>query len=290
MFKRILDFFSAVIPFIDLYPPWVKISLTIWIIFTAIIIVFLLFFRIPPSEKQAHSRPQVREKPDLAESERNKQKVKIDNSPNTIVYQAGRDLIIHPAPQRSESASDALMNDIPDVGKAKKEVKITSLNQLEHKTKLIDVSDLVSGYFELSTPPSEPPYSHSSVVTKDSFGTHFFASVRITGLEGAGTLELKGRDVWFAIHASGNAYFIWESEENWTTWRELKIKRQPNNNTLAIHQNGRKVAAFLNGHHLETFTKFKEAGPGPVGIDFKANPKTGGRINFQKLSIWELRD
>jgi hypothetical protein len=232
----------------------------------------------------------VRDKPALAESERNKQIATIDNSPSAVVYQAGRDLIIHPAPQRSESASDALMNDIPDVSKAKKEVKITSINQLEHKTELIDVSGLVSGYFELFTPPSDPPYSHSSVVTKDSFGTHFFASVRISGLEGARTLEFQGRDIWFAIDVSRNGYFIWESEENWTTWRELKVERQPYNNTLAIHQNGRKVAVFLNGHHVETFTKFKEAGPGPIGVGFKADPKTGGRINFQKLSIWELRD
>ena len=103
-------------------------------------------------------------------------------------------------------------------------------------------------------------------------------------------LELYGRGVCFAIDALSDRYYIYESEENWPTWRKLEVGREPDINTLAIYQKGRKVSAFLNGNYVDSFTKFKKAEPGPIGIRFKANPKIGGRIHFQKLSVWELRN
>jgi len=197
-------------------------------------------------------------------------------------------LILNVSPQQSKPATPACMDTVPDINKAKKETKIVSPSQLEPNAGLTDVSLEVSGYFELSAPPVADRYSHSSIITKNSFGTHFFASVHIAGLQGAATLEFQGRDVWFAIHTTEKIYFIYESEENWTHWRELKVERQPYINHLAIYQNGRDVSVFLNGRHVETFMKYREAASGPIGVGFKADPKTGGRIHFQKLCVWEF--
>ena len=59
-------------------------------------------------------------------------------------------------------------------------------------------------------------------------------------------------------------------------------------NTISIYQNGRKISAYINNNYVDSLTKQKKAQSEPVGIRIKASPKTGGRANFQKLSVWEL--
>jgi len=101
-------------------------------------------------------------------------------------------------------------------------------------------------------------------------------------------LDFGGRGVYFGLSTTANKYYIYESEENWTTWRNLKTERADQIDTLSIYQIGRNVSVFLNGVFLSTFTKLKKPESGPISIRFKANFKTGGRIHFQKLSIWEF--
>lgn len=271
MGKKFIEFLSAVIPFIDSYPPWVKICVAVWIIGTAALLVCLLFFRIPSDERK------------------NSQRVEVNNSPNVTLYQAGRDIIVtQPSSAPPVTAGLPSTSTLPDVKKAIRETIIVSRDQLKSNPGLVDVSREVPGYFELSVSPTNDRYSPTSVETKSSFGTHFFASVHIAGLEGAGTLEFQGRDVWFAIDAIQNAYFVYESEENWTHWRSLNVIRQPNINNFGIYQNGRSVSVFLNGQYVASFTKFKEPEAGPIGVGFKAYPSTGGKIHFQRLSVWEF--
>jgi hypothetical protein len=191
-----------------------------------------------------------------------------------------------PRQLQATPAGEAL-REPPDITKAKKRALIASAEQFEYKTGLNDVSREVPGYFALSTSPSARGYSISTVTTKDSFGTHYYASVRLAGLKGAWTLELGGEGIWFGVDPAWRGYFIWESEENWTTWRSLQVERQPDINTLSFEQKGRKIYAFVNNNYITTFTKLREAQPGPIGVRIKADP-AGGQITFQKLSIWEL--
>jgi hypothetical protein len=179
---------------------------------------------------------------------------------------------------------------IPDVSQAAKTVNINSLSQFKSTQGLVDVSTIVPGYFELTAYPSSALYSYPYAFTIDNFNTHFLASVRIAGLEGVNVMELEGRGVWFAIDSSTKYYFIYESEDNWTTWRKLNVENHEDINTLMIYQNGRVVEAYLNGHYVATFNKLRKADIGHIGVGFKANPQTGGRIHFQKLSIWELQN
>ena len=192
--------------------------------------------------------------------------------------------------QPSDEKKSPIQTIPPEVSQAKRKLLVVSLNQLVRKSELVDVSTSVPGYFEFTAPPSSGPYSFSCADTESYFGVNYFASVRIAGLSGADVLELKGLGVWFAIDASVGWYYMYESEENWTTWRPLTVARGRDINTLAIYQIGREVSGFLNGNYVATLRKLKKPGLGPVGVCFKANPKTGGRIHFQKLSIWELRD
>jgi len=57
------------------------------------------------------------------------------------------------------------MDTIPDVTKAKREVLITSIKQLESGSNLKDVSKYVPGYFELTASPTSSRYSYSRVDT-----------------------------------------------------------------------------------------------------------------------------
>ncbi|HOI74727.1 MAG TPA: hypothetical protein PLO63_11345 [Syntrophales bacterium] len=177
-----------------------------------------------------------------------------------------------------------------DISQAKKTMSIISKGQFTNVSGLIDVSNNIPGYFELKASPSPSRYSYACAVTNSKYGTNYLVSARIAGLQGAEVLELQGIGVWFAINTSQNLYFVYESEENWTTWRKLTIERDPNINSLIIDQNGRNVKVFLNGLYVTTFIKSKEPVPGPVGICFKASPQTGGLIQFQKLSIGEFRN
>jgi len=196
--------------------------------------------------------------------------------------------VVPPAKLENQRQENYSMDTIPDVSKAKREVLITSKEQLNSTSILFDVSKYVSGYFELPASPTSSRYSYSCAKTIDIFKPHYYASARIKGLEGSTVLDFGGRGVYFGLHTKINGYYIYESEENWTTWRRLKSERADQIDTLSIYQKGRNVSVFLNGDFLSTFTKLKKAEPGPISISFKADYKTGGRIHFQKLSIWEF--
>jgi len=66
-----------------------------------------------------------------------------------------------------QSQKKPLMDIIPDVTKAKREVLIVSDNQLKPRSNLYDVSTNVPGYFEFTASPASSKYSHSCVDTKD---------------------------------------------------------------------------------------------------------------------------
>jgi len=180
------------------------------------------------------------------------------------------------------------MDTIPDVSKAKREVLIKSKEQLKSTSNLTDVSTHVPGYFVLTASPTASRYSYARVDTIEVIKPHFYASARIIGLQGSLVLDFGGRDVYFGLKTTANEYYIYESEEHWTTWRKLNTERADQIDTLSIYQIGRNVSVFLNGVCLSTFTKLKKAEPGSISISFKANFKTGGQIHFQKLSIWEF--
>jgi hypothetical protein len=181
---------------------------------------------------------------------------------------------------------------IPYVNQAEKMESFDSLGQfnINSDAELADVSTLVSGYFDLKAHPSPRVYTYALATTKSIFKPNFFASVRIAPSKGANTLELSGCGVVFGINASANRFFVYESEAHWTLWQPLKVERSHEINELAIYQKGREVSAFLNGNHVTTFTKYKEAKPGHITVQFKADPQIGGLIHFQKLTVWEFPD
>jgi hypothetical protein len=84
MLRKVVEFLSAAIPFTDPYPPWVKVSV---IVLIAVVILLLVFFRIPQSERQTHSRETLK----TTEGTTGSQTASLINSPNVKLYQAGRD-------------------------------------------------------------------------------------------------------------------------------------------------------------------------------------------------------
>lgn len=177
---------------------------------------------------------------------------------------------------------------IPDVSKAKETI-FNSLSQFQNNDRLVAVSDTVPGYFQLQSSPVQARYSDACVYTKESFSADIFVQVRIAGSREVWVLDLYGRGVALGLSNNTDKYYIYEAEENWTVWPKLEVKKNPLINTLAIHQRGRFVYAFINNKYVESYTKLKKAEPGPIKICFKANPKTGGVIEFQKLSVWDFQ-
>lgn len=209
--------------------------------------------------------------------------------PQIKIFGSGREKD-RPRPEvpNAELSKKSPLDATPDITQAKRAVLIVSRDQFVHKPELVDVSTDVPGYFEFTAPPAPgQKFSFSCVETKDTFSPNYFARARIAGMEGVNSLELKGLGVFFGIFASSNLYFIWESEENWTNAQRLTTQRHPEINALEIYQVGRDVSGFLNGKYLTTLRKLKTPEPGPISICFKADPKRGGRVHFQKLSIWE---
>ncbi len=193
-----------------------------------------------------------------------------------------------PAKIESADQNQQSIINIPDVSTAKREIFITSIDQLKPRSNIYDVSKSVPGYFEFTASPSSGAYSNSKATTKEIFNPNYYTSIRVVGLEGSAVIDFEGRDVWFGLSTTVNKYYIYESEENWTTWRDLNVQKDGQINTLSIYQKGRNVSVYLNGKFVSSFVKLKMPKPGPISIGFKANPKTGGRIHFQKLSIWEF--
>jgi len=176
----------------------------------------------------------------------------------------------------------------PDITKAKQTL-INSINQFNPNQKLGDISTIVPGYFELSADPSpNSHYSSSAVETKDSFSTHFYASIRLAAVENVQTMDFMGRDIWVCINPSWAAFMIWETEQSQTVWKPIRVERNPVLNTVAIYQNGRIVSIFINNNYVDSFKKLRSPKPGPISIAFKANKKNGGKMFFRDVSVWDF--
>lgn len=103
--KKVLDWLSVASPFLEPYPVWVKASVAAWFIFTAVIIVMLLFFRTAPeSRKRQHSEPSGSGSP--------QQQATVKDSPSATVYQAGRHLVIVPPTPASPNGPNPTIQSI----------------------------------------------------------------------------------------------------------------------------------------------------------------------------------
>jgi hypothetical protein len=89
-----LEWLSLAIPFLDPYPVWIKASVATWLVFSAILLVLLLFFRPAKTPGSSVSSP----------TGSTQQQATIKDSPNTTLYQAGRDLVIVPPTPTSPAA------------------------------------------------------------------------------------------------------------------------------------------------------------------------------------------
>ncbi len=82
--KKMLDTIEAIIPLIQMYPLWIKGAITIWVLFTAFMIVLLIFGRLDQPIKRV-----VDER-----STSKQQEADIHNSEGATIYQAGRDIVV----------------------------------------------------------------------------------------------------------------------------------------------------------------------------------------------------
>jgi hypothetical protein len=170
-----------------------------------------------------------------------------------------------------------------------KQTLINSNNQLLSSSQLKDVSGIVPGFFEMSGGPAPgTPYSNPSVTTKDTFSTHFYASVRLAALENVQTMDFMGRDIYVCILPDWSGYMIWESEQSQTVWKPILVEKNPILNTVAISQKGRNVDIFINNNYVDSFTKLRSPQPGPIGIYLKANATKGGKMFFRDFSVWDF--
>lgn len=141
--KKMLDWLSVVIPFLDPYPVWVKASVAAWLVFSAVILVMLLFFRAAPESRQAAAPPagqnpasttpaedrrtdegsakhpdsadkpsRKRQQSEPSGSDSGQQQATIKDSSNATVYQAGRDLVIVPPAPTSPNAPSLTIQSI----------------------------------------------------------------------------------------------------------------------------------------------------------------------------------
>ena len=112
--KKIVEWLTVHIPFLAPYPVWVKASVAVWFLFTAAVLVMLLFFRpapapasvagdngVPSTVPASVDKPQAAAPATEGGAETSKtatpgQTATIKNSPNATVYQAGRDLVVVP--------------------------------------------------------------------------------------------------------------------------------------------------------------------------------------------------
>jgi hypothetical protein len=138
MDRRIMDWLTALIPFLDAYPTWVKGAVAVWLVFTSVILVLLLFFRDVPHQRSpsvqsatttepkppaetASTGPATQVPPVTSERQpargeagrtddqphqlRTGPSATVSDSPNTTIYQAGRDLILASPPQQLGAAA-----------------------------------------------------------------------------------------------------------------------------------------------------------------------------------------
>ena len=93
--RKMLEWFSIAISFLDPYPIWIKASAATWLVFSAVLLVLLLFFRPVKKPDSSLSSP----------TGSAQQQATIKNSQNTVLYQAGRDLVIVPPTSTSSAAA-----------------------------------------------------------------------------------------------------------------------------------------------------------------------------------------
>jgi hypothetical protein len=181
----------------------------------------------------------------------------------------------------------------PPINKAKREILIKSLDQFApgfgDKLKTASQSP---GYFELSSDPSPgSPYSSFMVKTKENVGTHYYTSIRMSGLENVSVMDFGGNmDIIVCVDTGWNVFFIWESEHMQEGWYPIKINSQKHSfiNTLGIYQKEKDVAIYVNNELVGEYHKLKKPIPGPITVNMKANPVTGGKIHFQSFAVWEF--
>ena len=188
--------------------------------------------------------------------------------------------------------SNEAIKEPPDLSTAKKEILISAINRFKigPKSKLVDVSQTVPGYFELSASASrdnQPTFA--TVTTKDIFSGHYYVSVRIANLQNSRTLELASGDIWFGVNQDWSAYFIHESEAHWTGWQPLPIEKRPHLNTFSVYRKGRKVCTYVNDNLVTTFTASREQNSSSISIRAKIEP-VGGRTHFQQLTVWDWEE
>src|SRR5947207_15312064 len=93
--RKMLEWFSIAISFLDPYPIWIKASAATWLVFSAVLLVLLLFFRPVKKPDSSLSSP----------TGSAQQQATIKDSQNTALYQAGRDLVIVPPTSTSSAAA-----------------------------------------------------------------------------------------------------------------------------------------------------------------------------------------
>jgi len=67
----------------------------------------------------------------------------------------------------------------------------------------------------------------------------------------------------------------------------LNVKTELGFNTLGVYQNGGEIRVYVNDTFVDSFTKLTEPKQSSVGVKLKADPKTGGKIYFRDLTVWE---
>ena len=182
--------------------------------------------------------------------------------------------------------------EIPDINAARRILRATSdtLVLVDGGT-LHDVSPIGfpnSGYFDLEVNQSEHVYASARVMFKEPIAPNYFITARAGFGPGLGTIELKGRDVWFVLNSDLRQYLIYSSEEHHTSWQMLPVPANSSGwNTLGMHHDGRFVNVFLNSEFVASFRLWGQPSEGPVGMFFKANPK-GGDASIQRLAVYEF--
>jgi hypothetical protein len=129
--KKILEWLTVAIPFLEPYPFWVKASVAGWLIFSAVVVAMLLFFRPTPppgsvradnpspstGQTGASAQPpqtEATQKP-LTEKKASptpRQEATIKDSPNATVYQAGRDLVVVPPGTTGSGTASATIQSV----------------------------------------------------------------------------------------------------------------------------------------------------------------------------------
>jgi len=83
MIKKIIDGLPSLIPFLQTYPTWVQLLFSLWVLLSAVILIVLIWGK----QKEPYASKK-------APNEKVSHQVTIKDSPNTNIYQAGRDIVV----------------------------------------------------------------------------------------------------------------------------------------------------------------------------------------------------